>query len=76
MIQVNHYLIRLSGQVDVTELNPASPQKMTLAGMETNATLLSICTDQSGLIGLLRHLHNLGFALVSIERQTETSIDL
>jgi hypothetical protein len=30
------------------------------------ATLFTVCTDQSGLIGLMRHLHGLGFVFLSV----------
>ena len=41
---------------------------MTVVRAASEATLLSIGTDQSGLIGLIRHLHGLGFVLLSVNR--------
>lgn len=32
----------------------------------TAATLLSVCVDQAGLIGLLRHLHAQGMVLLAV----------
>ena len=73
MIQMNTYLIQLRGKVDLNELNAMSPHLMTVIRVEPDATLFSISTDQSGMIGMLRHLHNLGLILQSIQCQSETS---
>jgi hypothetical protein len=62
------YLIQLRGQVDEGEINAMSPLQMTMERGDTAATVFTVRTDQSGLIGLLRHLHGLGLALVSVRR--------
>ena len=67
------YLIQLDGRVNVDELNPMSPHHMTPVRSEPAGTLFSICTDQSGMIGLLRHLHSLGFVFLSVARQPDLS---
>lgn len=59
------YLIQLHGAVDVDELNARAPLRMT-AQVEATTTQVAACTDQAGLVGLLRHLHGLGVQLVSI----------
>jgi len=60
------YLIQLCGQVDESDLNAMSPIQMTVVRVDTASMLFTICTDQSGLIGLLRHLHGRGFVLLSV----------
>ena len=60
------YLIQLRGQVNESDLNAMSPIQMTVVRVDTAATLFTVCTDQSGLIGLLRHLHGRGFVLLSV----------
>ena len=70
---MNTYLIELRGAVDVNELNPMSPHQMTSTRVEPTKTLITVCTDQSGMIGLLRHLHNLGFVLLAVACELETS---
>jgi len=60
------YLIQLCGQVNESDLNAMSPIQMTVVRVDTPSTLFTICTDQSGLIGLLRHLHGQGFVLLSV----------
>ena len=68
------YHIQLRGQVDEGEINAKSPLQMTVEQVEADkehphaATLLTVCTDQSGLVGLLRHLHGLGFVLLCVSR--------
>jgi hypothetical protein len=61
------YHIRLRGQIDEAEINATSPLHMTVEQVNATTTLLAVRTDQSGLIGLLRHLHGLGFELVSVD---------
>ncbi len=60
------YLIQLCGQVNESDLNAMSPIQMTVVRVDTASMLLTVCTDQSGLIGLLRHLHGRGFVLLSV----------
>jgi hypothetical protein len=68
MNDMSTYLIQLRGQVDEDEINATSPLQMTVVQVDTAATLCTVCTDQSGLIGLMRHLHRLGLALVWVRR--------
>ncbi len=70
---MNTYLIQLRGQVELEDLNQLSPHQMAPLRSEPGSTLITICTDQSGMIGLLRHLHNLGLTLLSIRQAEEVS---
>jgi hypothetical protein len=63
------YHIEVRGQVDENDLNKMSPLKVTRVRADTAATLFTIRTDQSGLIGLIRHLHGRGFVFLSISRE-------
>ncbi len=63
------YRIQLRGQVDEGEINTMSPLEMRVKQVDTAATLFTVPTDQSGLIGLLRHLHGQGFVLLSVYRE-------
>jgi hypothetical protein len=60
------YHIQIRGQVDEDEINATSPLQMTVVRVDAASTLLTVPTDQSGLIGLMRHLHGLGFVFRSI----------
>ena len=64
----NVYHIQLHGQVDLKELNELSPHQMTSAGAAANTTSFTVCTDQSGLIGILSYLNNRGLIFLRIQR--------
>ncbi len=63
------YHILIKGQVALDEINVMSPLQITLERIDTAATLFSVRTDQSGLIGLLRHLHARGLVLLSVHSE-------
>jgi hypothetical protein len=63
---MNQYHIQLRGQIDEADMNRMSPLHMAREGGDTAVTDFSVCTDQSGLIGLMRHLHGLGYILLAI----------
>jgi hypothetical protein len=63
------YQIVVRGQVDESDLNALSPFQTRVLRMDTTATRFTIRTDQSGLIGLMRHLHGRGFVLLSVLRE-------
>jgi hypothetical protein len=63
------YHIEIRGQVDKNIFNATSPLQITVVQMDSAATLFTICADQSGLIGLIRHLHWQGFVLLSVYRE-------
>ena len=69
MDDIRTYQIEVRGQVDENELNATSPIQMTVVRMDTALTLFTIYTDQSGLVGLIRHLHGRGLELLSITRE-------
>ncbi len=69
MNQACTYHILIEGQVAQDEINAMGPLQMTLEQSDTAATLLSVRTDQSGLIGLLRYLHARGLALLTVQRE-------
>ena len=60
------YHIQLRGQVDEEEINSMSPLHMVFEWGDTAVTQFSVHTDQSGLIGLMRHLHGLGYVFLTI----------
>jgi hypothetical protein len=59
-------LIEIQGKMDETDLKACSPLSITTVRLEADSTLLTVQTDQSGLIGLLRHLHGRGSVLLSV----------
>lgn len=65
MDSLRGYLVQIEGLVTSDEL-ATSPCEVEVADVNTATTQLKICTDQSGLIGLLRYLHGRGFVLLSV----------
>ena len=63
------YTIVVRDPVREAEFNRLSPVQVVVAQVDPAATHLSVQADQSGLIGLLRHLHALGFVIVAMSRQ-------
>ena len=61
--------IRVQGQLEEHNFNALSPYQITQVCEGQDSTRLAIHADQSGLIGLLRHLHQQGYLLLSIDRQ-------
>jgi hypothetical protein len=73
MDELHTYRIEIKGRADENDLNTISPLQMTGARVEADSTFFTICTDQSGLIGLLRHLHTRGLMLLSVCREEENN---
>ena len=63
------YQIEVRGQVDENDLNAMSPLQVTIERTEPAATRITAWADQSGLIGLMRHLHGRGLVLLSVHRE-------
>ncbi len=63
------YRIQVRGQVDEGTFNATSPLRVKVVKVDAGATLLTTCTDPSGLIGLMRHLHGHGFVILSVCRE-------
>jgi hypothetical protein len=68
MHATNVYRIEVQGQVDEGDINAMSPFQMTVERADTAATLFTVHTDQSGLIGLMRHLHGRGIVFLAVTR--------
>lgn len=63
------YYIQLRGQVDEVEINGMSPLLLVRESGDTAVTQFTVHTDQSGLVGLLRHLHGLGYVFLSVNSE-------
>ena len=62
------YHIEVQGQVDEKDFNRTSPLRVTVKRTDSATTSLTLHADQSGLVGLIRHLHHQGFVLLSMSR--------
>ena len=63
---VRTYTIQIHGRVEEGDIHATSPLPFTIRQMEGTNTYITIQTDQSGFIGLIRHLHGLGLVLLSM----------
>jgi hypothetical protein len=62
------YQIEVHGKVGENAFNATSPLQVKVVHADPDTTLFTISADQSGLIGLLRYLHQQGFVLLSVYR--------
>lgn len=75
------YHIKVRGLVDESDLNTMSPLQAVVMRVDTDeaypyaATLCTIHSDQSGLIGLLRYMHGQGFVFLSVHRECRAHND-
>ena len=69
MQETYFYHVEVEGQVEEHDFNTTSPLRVMVAQTDTESTLLTLHADQSGLVGLIRHLHHQGFVLLSVTRK-------
>jgi len=75
MIQtISTYHICVLGEMDENTFNKKSPLHIKVIHTDKSATLFTVCSDQAGLIGLIRYLHGQGFVLLSVHRRTDETI--
>ena len=63
------YRIEVEGRINEETFNTASPIQIKVENPQHSSTLVTVYTDQSGIIGLLRHLHRLGFVVIALKRK-------
>ena len=63
------YRIALRGQIDAEFVEAYCPVGTVLTRAGETAVLANIHADQSGIVGLTRHLHNLGCTIVALDSQ-------
>jgi len=63
------YRIETRGRMTQEDFNLMSPHQITIEREEEDSVQFTIYTDQSGLIGLIRHLHGRGLIFLSILRE-------
>jgi len=66
--EIYTYHIEVQGQVNEKDFNITSPLQVTVKQTDSAATSLTLHADQSGLVGLIRHLHHQGFVILSMSR--------
>lgn len=63
------YQIEVQGQVEEREINAMSPLQINDVCIGQAVTVLVVHTDQSGMVGLIRHLHRRGYIFLSIAQK-------
>jgi hypothetical protein len=69
MHDVSAYRIEIQGSLSESEINAPSPVHLTLVHKDPTVTQFSVHADQSGVVGLIRHLHGRGLVLLSVYRE-------
>jgi hypothetical protein len=67
--EIRDYHIELGIHLDERAFNETSPLKVTVVDESPFSTVVRASTDQAGLVGLIRRLHQQGFVLLSIRRE-------
>ena len=68
------YQIQVRGTVDENTFNTKSPLQVKVVQADSDTILFAVYADQSGLIGLIRHLHGQGYVILSVRRAEDESI--
>lgn len=63
---VRTYKIQIDGRVEEADFHASSPLPFVIKHIEGGNTMVTVKTDQPGIIGMIRHLHGLGLTLISI----------
>jgi hypothetical protein len=63
------YTLTLHGELDADFASTFCPPETTLTCNGNTLTLANLRLDQSGLIGLLRQLHNFGCVILALESE-------
>ena len=64
------YMLKLKGTLDDDFVTSFCPAETIVLHEDGTISLSNISTDQSGIIGLIRHLHNLGCTIMSLNSQS------
>jgi len=71
MQESSNYYIKVLGAMDENAFNASSPLCVKVARTGAEDTLLVVHADQSGCVGLIRHLHQQGFVILSLSRKQD-----
>ncbi len=65
MMDQHLYRLHIAGQVTESDIIAFSPPGTVVEPAGEAGTALTVRTDQSGLVGLIRQLHGLGYVLLA-----------
>jgi hypothetical protein len=61
------YVLRISGTLDADFLASYCPAGATMTIHDDHVILANLHTDQAGILGIIRQIHNFGCILLSLE---------
>lgn len=67
--QIHCYRLQFAGTLDENDLSRFCPAGVKLDRTGALTTLAQVHADQAALIGLLRHLHNMGCVIVQVQAE-------
>ncbi len=67
---ISSYTLKLSGTLDDDFVISFCPSETIVLRENETTSLSNIRTDQSGIIGLIRNLHNLGCVILSLNSES------
>ena len=65
--EMRSYSLKLRGEPGEDFLNSFCPAGTVLELVGEDTLLTNICTDQSGILGLIRYLHNMGVTILELK---------
>ncbi len=71
MDELRTYTIEIQDGIDEEIINATSPLEVAVCRDSAEPIGLTLTTDQSGLIGLLRHLHSRGIVILSFRSEPD-----
>ena len=71
MHEICTYHIEVKGKMVESNLAAMNRHPVTVIRLNSETSQIEIITDQSGLVGLIRHLHSRGIELLSISRDVQ-----
>ena len=60
------YTLKLAGLLEDDFISAYCPPETVVLRQDNTTNLTNLHTDQSGMIGLIRNLHNLGYTILSM----------
>lgn len=67
------YTLRISGMLDADFLTSYCPAETSMIIYDDHITLSELHTDQAGILGIIRQLHNFGCVLLFLAVEEKTN---
>jgi hypothetical protein len=71
---IRFYVLHISGTLDADFLASYCPAGVTMTVHDHQVTLANLRTDQAGVLGIIRQLHNFGCILLALSTGSEEDL--